>query len=198
MDAEHGKPGKGRNGVGKEGPQAIVLDAGALVAFERADAKMRALLRDALKSGVRLVVPAAVVGQVWRDGARQFPLRALLRGPTTVVPALDHLLAEACGVLCGRAGTSDVVDASVVLPQRGGSVQRSCPVTSMICGGSTRGCGLSGYEVTGSDLEGRARRSGTARRRRSRRPLRKRELCGAHVALCARARCRQRRSRTEA
>jgi hypothetical protein len=38
-----------------------------------------------------------------------------LKGPTTLVPPLDQVLAEAAGVLCGRAGTSDVIDASVVL-----------------------------------------------------------------------------------
>jgi len=34
------------------------------------------------------------------------------------VPALDQILAEAAGALCGRAGTSDVIDASVVLTAR--------------------------------------------------------------------------------
>jgi hypothetical protein len=42
----------------------------------------------------------------------------LLKGPTTKVPPLDQALAEAAGVLCGRAGTSDVIDASVVLTAR--------------------------------------------------------------------------------
>jgi tagatose-1,6-bisphosphate aldolase len=41
-----------------------------------------------------------------------------MKGPTTVVPPLDEVLAEAAGVLCGRAGTSDVIDASVVLQAR--------------------------------------------------------------------------------
>ena len=50
--------------------------------------------------------------------ARQAPLRALVKGPTTIVPPLDQVLAEAAGVLCGRAGTSDIIDASVVLVAR--------------------------------------------------------------------------------
>ena len=104
--------------MGKARPRTVVLDAGALIAFERSDARMRALLREALKRGARLVVPAGVLGQVWRNGARQAPLRALLNGPTTAVPALDRALAEASGTLCGRAGTSDVIDASVVLTAR--------------------------------------------------------------------------------
>lgn len=97
---------------------AVVLDAGALIAFERGDARMRALCRAAIRSGARFIVPAGVVGQVWRDGARQVPLAALLKAPTTTVPVLDGPLAEACGTLCGRAGSDDVVDASVVLVAR--------------------------------------------------------------------------------
>ena len=104
--------------MGKKGSSVVVLDTGALIAFERADAKMRALVREALRTGARLVVPAGVVGQAWRDGARQVALGALLHGPGTVVPPLDQVLAEAAGILCGRADTSDVIDASVVLIAR--------------------------------------------------------------------------------
>ena len=113
--------------MGKARPQTVVLDAGALIAFERGDARMRALLREALKLGARLVIPAGVLGQVWRGDARQAPVRALVKGPTTLVPALDHVLAEAAGVLCGRARSSDVIDASVVLVARR---ERAVVVTS--------------------------------------------------------------------
>ena len=113
--------------MGKARPRAVVLDAGALIALERGDARIRALVREALKTGVRLIIPAGVLGQVWRGAARQAPVRALMKGPTTVVPALDQVLAEAVGVLCGRAGTSDVVDASVVLVARR---ERAVVVTS--------------------------------------------------------------------
>ena len=104
--------------MGEKSPGAVILDAGALIAFERADPRMRALAREVLRRGTRLIVPAAVLGQVWRDGARQVVLRALLSGPTTEVPPLDRVLAEAAGILCGRTKTSDVVDASVVLIAR--------------------------------------------------------------------------------
>jgi len=104
--------------VGKERPRAVVLDAGALIAFERGDERMRALVRLALQTRSPLLVPAGVVGQVIRDAARQVRLRALLNGATTTVPALDRPLAEAAGTLCGRAGTADVIDASVVLTAR--------------------------------------------------------------------------------
>lgn len=113
--------------MGKASPTTVVLDAGALIAFERADARMRALCREALRGRSKLVIPAGVLGQVWRDASRQVPLRALTSSPTTVVPPLDRPLAEAAGILCGRARTSDVVDASVVLVARR---ERAIVVTS--------------------------------------------------------------------
>ena len=79
--------------MGKESPGTVVLDAGALIAFEKGDARMRALCREALRTRARLVVPAGVVAQVWRDGARQVLLRGLLSGATTesVMALLDWL-----------------------------------------------------------------------------------------------------------
>ena len=115
--------------MGKARSRTVVLDAGALIAFERGDPRMRALVREALKAGVRLVVPAGVLAQAWRGTARQAPLRGLVKGPTTLVPPLDQVLAEAAGALCGRAGTSDVIDASVVLVARR---ERAVVVTSDI------------------------------------------------------------------
>ena len=113
--------------MGKTNPRTVVLDTGALIAFERGDAKMRALVREAIKAKARIVIPAGVLGQAWRGAARQAPLRALVKMPTTIVPALDEIVAEAAGVLCGRTGTSDVIDASVVLVARR---ERAVVVTS--------------------------------------------------------------------
>ena len=113
--------------MGKASSPTVVLDAGALIAFERADARMRALVREALRTRTKLVVPAAVLGQVWREPSRQVQLGSLVKSPTTVIPALDRLLAEAAGILCGRARTSDVIDASVVLLARR---ERAIVVTS--------------------------------------------------------------------
>jgi len=104
--------------MGKAGTSAVVLDAGALIAFERADPRIRALCREALRTGVKLLIPAGALGQVWRDNAKQVPLSALLKGETTSVPVLDQLMAQAAGTLCGRSGTADIVDATVALIAR--------------------------------------------------------------------------------
>ena len=79
----------------------IVFDSGALIAFERGDARTRALVREALDTGARVIIPAGVLAQVWRQPAAQVSLGALSRSSVSEVVTLDQALAEAAGVLCG-------------------------------------------------------------------------------------------------
>jgi hypothetical protein len=79
---------------------------------------MRAVARLAVDRGAVLVVPATALAQVWRDGRRQARLAALLGATTTLVDVFDEAGAKAAGVLCGRAGVADVIDASVVVAAR--------------------------------------------------------------------------------
>ena len=96
----------------------LVLDAGALIAIERDDRATAALIEVARQDGRGIVVPAGVVGQAWRGGNRQARLARLLNARDIVVESLTDSGARAAGVLCGAAGTSDVIDASVVLSAR--------------------------------------------------------------------------------
>ena len=96
----------------------LTLDAGALIAFERNDRRVVALLARALAHELPLVVPAGVVGQVWRDGRRQARLARLLAADEVEVELFDDRRARAAGQLCGVKRTSDVIDASVVLGAR--------------------------------------------------------------------------------
>lgn len=57
----------------------IVLDTGALIALDRGDKRMIALLHRALVQGRAFRVPAGVVGQAWRDGRVQVILGRFLR-----------------------------------------------------------------------------------------------------------------------
>lgn len=104
--------------MGSARPRPVVLDAGALIQFDRGHARMRALVRLALERSAPLVVPAGALGQAWRDGSRQVPLAALLNSGITLVESLDEPLAKAAGALCGRSRTADVIDATVVLAAR--------------------------------------------------------------------------------
>jgi predicted nucleic acid-binding protein len=94
------------------------LDAGALIAFEQAKRAMVALVTRALERGDVLAVPAGVVAQVWRVGARQVRLVRLLASEVIEIVPLDDPTARAVGQLCGVAGATDVVDASVVFCAR--------------------------------------------------------------------------------
>jgi predicted nucleic acid-binding protein len=96
----------------------LTLDAGALIAVERRDARVTALLRKAVENRFQLAVPAGVVAQVWRDGRRQARVANLLSVAEITVVDLDEGAARLCGVLLGRAGSSDIVDASVVVCAR--------------------------------------------------------------------------------
>jgi len=104
--------------VGSARSRAVVLDAGALVAFELNDKAIRRLVELALQHGGRLHVPAGVLAQVWRDGARQARLARLVKSGLLAIQDLDVDEARATGTLCGAAGTSDVVDASVAILAR--------------------------------------------------------------------------------
>jgi hypothetical protein len=98
---------------------ALVLDAGAFVAVDRADRAMVARLRVAERSGVELRSNGAVVAQVWRDPTgRQAELARLLR--SVDVRPVDQRLGQDAGVLSGRAGKGDAVDATVVAIARAG------------------------------------------------------------------------------
>lgn len=101
--------------MGEAGARSLVLDAGALIAFERADRLARSLVKEAVDRGSPILVPAAVLAQVWRDGRRQARLARLIASETTEIDVLDGDTAKAVGTVCGRSGTSDVVDGSVVL-----------------------------------------------------------------------------------
>lgn len=96
----------------------LTLDSGALIGFERNDRTVVALLMRAVEHRLPMVVPAGVVGQVWRDGRRQARLARLLGAGEIEVEPLDDQRAREAGQLCGLRGTSDVVDASVVLCAR--------------------------------------------------------------------------------
>lgn len=104
--------------MGQTRAVTVVLDAGALIALERGDARMRALCREALAGHGRLMIAAGVVGQVWRDGAKQAALAGLLGAPCCVVEPLTKEMAKAAGALCRKRGTADPIDASVVILAR--------------------------------------------------------------------------------
>jgi len=92
----------------------MVLDAGALLAVERGDRELMALIKRERQEERAPLTHGGVVAQVWRGGhGRQVNLARLLAG--VEVSAIDDRLGRRTGVLLGSAGSADVIDAAVVL-----------------------------------------------------------------------------------
>ncbi len=104
----------------------LILDAGALVAFERGDPRIRAHLAAARRLQLEVTTTAPVVAQVWRDGRKQALLARLLAA--TRVDGPDESAARRAGELLARTRTDDVVDALVVeLAHDGDTIATSDP-----------------------------------------------------------------------
>lgn len=101
-----------------------VLDSGALIAVDKRDRRVGAMLRVLQRDEVPVHTSAGAVAQVWRDGRRQANLARVLLGVD--IAALDDGAAKKVGELLGANRTSDLVDAHVaLLVQPGGRVLTS-------------------------------------------------------------------------
>lgn len=99
----------------------ITLDAGGLIALDRNDRRVIALIAAAAEREMRITIPATALAQAMRNPARQARLRRLIRQAGTDLVALDGPDATAAGLLLARSGTADIVDAHVVVcAQRAG------------------------------------------------------------------------------
>ena len=104
----------------------LTYDTGSLIAAERGSREIWALHRRSLERGEMPTVPSGVLGQGRRGGPQAQMLR-LLTGCR--VEDLTEARARSAGAACGLAGTSDVVDASVVV---GAAARGDVVVTSDI------------------------------------------------------------------
>jgi hypothetical protein len=91
----------------------LLYDTGCLLAAEKGSQIVWSLHRHALTRGSRPLVPAGVLAQAWRDGARQAQLARLLQGCDVV--DLDAATAKRIGTLLGASDTPDVIDAHVAV-----------------------------------------------------------------------------------
>jgi predicted nucleic acid-binding protein len=96
----------------------IIFDAGGLIALERNNRRIFAILQTALEDGDRIIVPATALAQVIRNPARQVRLWRMIQFEKTEVIPLDASHAQAVGALLAQSGTSDIIDAHVVVCAR--------------------------------------------------------------------------------
>ena len=96
----------------------FTFDAGGLIALDRGDRRVMALLARATERRMRVTVPATALAQAMRRPATQARLARLIRQATTDLVALDGPDATAIGLLLAATATSDIVDAHVVVCAR--------------------------------------------------------------------------------
>ncbi len=96
----------------------VTLDAGGLIALDRDDRRVIALLARAAETRAQVTVPASALAQAIRRPERQARLARLIRQPMTTVRELDRVDATSIGRLLAETRTGDVVDAHVVICAR--------------------------------------------------------------------------------
>jgi len=106
---------KAWNQAGEGRVNGITFDAGGLIALERNDRRIFSILHTALEDGDRIIVPATALAQVIRNPAKQVRLWRMIQFDKTEVVPLDGSHAQAIGALLAETGTSDIVDAHVVI-----------------------------------------------------------------------------------
>lgn len=99
---------------------SLVLDTGALIAFERGDRDVAALLEATRRRGAAVRTSCGCVAQAWRKGSRQALLVRLLRGLDE--HAIEPSVARRLGETLAKTELDDVVDCHVALLARSGDV----------------------------------------------------------------------------
>jgi hypothetical protein len=90
----------------------IVLDAGGLIALERANEAVAALIEGAARLQIKVVIPTTVLAQVWRGGPRSaHSARVIANGEAD---PLDEARAKEVGERLGDRAKTDIADAHVV------------------------------------------------------------------------------------
>ncbi len=96
----------------------FTVDTGGLIAIERGNLRISRLLEEAVKADYRVTIPATVWAQAIRKPERQAELTRIAKLPETDFIPLNRDDASSVGRLLAASGTSDVVDAHVVLCAR--------------------------------------------------------------------------------
>lgn len=94
-------------------PQRLILDAGAVIALSRSDARARAVLAAAVEAGADVSIPAVVVAETVRGVATDAPVNRVVKA-VGEVDVVTEAIGRTAGRLLGDAGSNSTVDAIVV------------------------------------------------------------------------------------
>lgn len=120
----------------------ITFDAGGLIALDRNDRRVIALIARITERGFRITIPATALAQAIRNPAKQVRLSRLIRQAGTDLVSLDGPNATLVGMLLAQTGTADIVDAHVavcaqrtgqaVVTSDAGDLQRIAPEIKLV------------------------------------------------------------------
>ena len=105
----------------------LTLDAGALIAYERGDERVREILAVAYARGLVPTIPAVALAEVWRGDAKDARVARLLK--VCSIEALDERLARVAGRLRRATPGSSAIDACIAVgvSERGDAIATSDP-----------------------------------------------------------------------
>ena len=106
----------------------LTLDAGALIAYERADERIREILTVAYSRGLVPTIPAIALAEAWQGNANDARVARLLKACS--VENVDEHLARTAGHLRRRRPGSGTIDACVAVgvQRRRDAIATSDPV----------------------------------------------------------------------
>jgi hypothetical protein len=91
----------------------LTLDAGALIAYERGDERIREILAVAYARGLVPTIPAIALAEVWRGDAKDARVARLLKACS--LEAVDERLARKAGRLRRATPGAQTIDACIAV-----------------------------------------------------------------------------------
>jgi predicted nucleic acid-binding protein len=94
----------------------LTLDAGALIAYERGNKRIREILTVAYGRGLVPTIPAIALAEVWRGHAKDARVARLLKACS--IETVDEQLARAAGRLRRATPPAGTIDACIAVGVR--------------------------------------------------------------------------------
>lgn len=92
----------------------VILDSGAVIALAAGDARARAFVTRAVRQGDLLVIPAVVLAETTRGGARDAPVNRVVNSVGDITPATETIARQAGRLLAAAGLANATVDALIV------------------------------------------------------------------------------------
>jgi predicted nucleic acid-binding protein len=105
----------------------LTLDAGALIAYERGQERIRKILEVSYERGFVPTISAVALAEVWRGNAQDARVARLLRASS--IEILDERIARAAGSLRRATRGANAIDACIAVGvrRRGDAIATSDP-----------------------------------------------------------------------